>query len=176
MKPTTIPILRTGTALALTALWLTACGTWQSTKETSADVARAIFVAKVKQMNLAIDGRAELNLDERGVSLPVALRVYQLKDAKAYATATYAQLLNDTSPVLEADELNRTDLTLGPNGTVTLSVPMDDDAQYVGVAAFFRAPTNAEWQLVIPKSRWKETDLVKISAIGNTLELEGRSR
>lgn len=46
---------------------------------------RAIFIAEIKQMNLVVEGRAALNRDERGVSLPVAMRVYQLKDAQAFA-------------------------------------------------------------------------------------------
>lgn len=155
----------------LTAL-LAGCGAWQSVKDTTASTTQAIFIAKVKTMNLTVEGRAELNRDERGVSLPVALRIYQLKDAKAFETATYAQLLNDTGNVLKADALNRTDLVLGPKSMLTLSAPMADEAEAVGVVAFFRAPANAHWQLVIPKAQWKRTDPVKVSVIGDKLELE----
>ena len=172
MKPSFLTTLRAGTTLTLMALLLTGCGAWQATKDTSTDVARAIFIAKVKQMNLVIEGRAELNRDERGASLPVAMRVYQLKDAKAFEKATYTQLLSDAGHVLKADALRRADVVLGPNATITLSSPMADGAQYVGVVAFFRNPVNAQWQLVIPKSQWKKTDPVKLGVIGNTMELE----
>ncbi|QAU23837.1 type VI secretion system lipoprotein TssJ [Dyella sp. M7H15-1] len=170
MKPffLTIAVL-----LALTALLLTGCGAWQTTKDTSTDVSRAIFVAKVKQMHLVIEGRAELNRDERGASLPVAMRVYQLKDAKAFEQATYAQLLHDADRVLKADALSHTDIVLAPQATITLNTPMADNAQYVGVVAFFRDPSHAAWRLVMPKAQWKKTDPVTLSVIGNTLEREG---
>lgn len=44
-------------------------------------------------MNLVITARGALNQDAHGASLPVVLRIYQLKDDKPFATATYAALL-----------------------------------------------------------------------------------
>ena len=171
MKKPLVSTLRTGATVVLTTLLMTGCGAWQSVRDTSADAAHAIFIARIKQMNLVIDGRAELNRDERGVSLPVALRIYQLKDTKTFATATYAQLLNDADTVLKADALSHADVVLGPKATLTLNTPLADDAQYVGIVAFFRDPANAQWQLVIPTSQWKQTNPVKVSVIGNTMEL-----
>jgi type VI secretion system protein VasD len=151
---------------------LTSCGAWQSVKDTSSDAARAVFIAKVKQMNLVIEGRAELNCDERDVSLPVSLRVYQLKDIKTFESATYPQLLDDATSVLKADALNRLEVELAPRATIALNKPMDDSAQYVGIVAFFRDPSNNAWRLVIPKSQWKQTNPVKVSVIGNQMERE----
>ncbi len=150
---------------------LTACGAWQSVKDTTADATSAVFIAKVKQMNLVITSRDALNQDERGVSLPVVMRIYQLKDSKAFETATYAQLLAGTGDALKPDMLAHIEVTLGPNATVKLSEPMADDAQYVGVVAFFRNKENAEWQLVIPKAQWKKTDPVRLIVTDNRLEL-----
>ncbi|MDF3884869.1 type VI secretion system lipoprotein TssJ [Cupriavidus basilensis] len=153
---------------------LAGCGAWQSVKDTTVAATSAVFVAKVKQMNLAIVSRSALNQDERGVSLPVVLRIYQLKDAKAFETATYAQLLEGAGDPLKTDMLGRTEVTLGPAATVRLSEPMADDAQHVGVVAFFREHSNAEWQLVIPKARWKKGDPVKLAVTDNRIELEPR--
>ncbi|MGO4812869.1 type VI secretion system lipoprotein TssJ [Cupriavidus sp. 2MCAB6] len=153
---------------------LAGCGAWQSVKDTTAAATSAVFVAKVKQMNLVIVSRSALNQDERGVSLPVVLRIYQLKDSKAFETATYAQLLEGAGDPLKTDSLGRTEVTLGPAATVSLSEPMADDAQYVGVVAFFREQSSAEWQLVIPKARWKKGDPVKLAVTDNRLELEPR--
>ena len=49
---------------------------------------------------------------------------------------------------------------------------MADDAQAMGVAAFFRDQANAEWQRVIPKSQWKKTDPLRLVVIDNQIELE----
>ncbi|KVO08227.1 hypothetical protein WJ70_23840 [Burkholderia ubonensis] len=161
------------TVAAGVALAVSACGTWQSVKDTTVDVTRAVFVAKVKQMNLMLESRAMLNQNGQGESLPVVIRIYQLKDAKAFAEASYAQLLNDDRALLKADLLGSMDATVAPGATVKLSAPMPDDAQSVGVVGFFRDQSGAEWQLVIPKAQWKKTDPVRLVVNGNRLELDG---
>jgi len=164
--------LRVCAALLTVATLLTGCGAWQTAKDTSSHTTKAIFVAKIKQMNLIVEGRAELNHDERGASLPVAMRVYQLKDVKAFETATYGQLLNTTDTVFKADVVNETDIVLGPKATVALDKPMADDAHYVGIVGFFRDPSSACWKQVIPISQWKRTDPVRFSVIGNQILME----
>ncbi len=161
--------LRAIACLPLLAM-LCACGAWQSAKETTADATQAVFIAKVKQMDLTIASRSALNQDRRGLSLPVVLRIYQLKDSKAFETATSAQLL--AGDALKPDILGRTEVTLNPSATVRLSELMADEARYVGVVAFFRDQANAEWQLVIPKAQWKKTDPVRLTVAGNRLEID----
>ncbi|WP_260432599.1 type VI secretion system lipoprotein TssJ [Burkholderia sp. Bp9140] len=163
--------MRLVSAAAMTAASLSGCGMWQSVKMTTADMTRAIFVAKVKEMNLVIESRSALNENEKGQALPVVMRVYQLKDAKIFERATYVQLLDDDRALLKADLLDSMEATLVPDATVTLSAPMADDARVVGVAGFFRDQGGAEWQLTIPRSRWKKTDPVKLVVTGNRIEL-----
>lgn len=156
---------------ALTVASMSGCGMWQSVKDTTVDATRAVFIAKVKQMNLVIESRSALNENEQGQSLPVVVRVYQLKDAKVFEKASYTQLLDDDSALLKADLLGGMETTLGPDAAVKLSASMAVDAQVVGVAGFFRDQAGAEWQLVIPKSQWKKTDPVKLVVTGNRIEL-----
>ncbi|MET3823139.1 type VI secretion system protein VasD [Burkholderia sp. PvR073] len=163
--------IRLVSVAALTAALLSGCGMWQSVKTTTADMTRAIFVAKVKQMNLVIESRSALNPNELGQSLPVVMRVYQLKDAKVFEKAAYSQLLDDDRALLSADLLGSLETTLAPDATVKLSAPMADDVQAVGVAGFFRDQAGAEWQLVIPKSQWKKADPIKLVVTGNRMEL-----
>jgi type VI secretion system protein VasD len=161
-----------GVGLALT---FSACGMWQSVKGGTANATRAVFETKVEQMNLVVTARAALNQDARGASLPVVLRIYQLKDDKPFATATYAQLLqgNDT---LKAATLWSEDVTLGPGQTLKVSEPIGDAANYVGVAAFFRDAADTEWSVLVPKSQWKKTDPVKLVAAEHTLEIDTQHR
>jgi type VI secretion system protein VasD len=163
--------IRLGGVVAMVAALLPSCGTWQSAKETTGDATRAVFIAKVKQMNLVIESRAALNQNEYGQSLPVVVRVYQLKDAQAFMQASYGQLLADDRTLLKTDLLSRMETTLGPGATVTVSAPMADEAQVVGIVGFFRDQGDAEWQRVVPKSQWKKTDPVKLVVTGNRLEL-----
>lgn len=161
-----------GVVLALT---VSACGTWQSVKEGAVSVTRAVFETKVEQMNLEITARGALNPDAHGVPLPVVLRIVQLKDGKAFATATPAQML-EGSEALKAATLWSRDVTLGPGQTVRVSEPIGDAANYVGVAAFFRDTASAEWSVLVPKSQWKKTDPVRLVAADRTLEIEAGRR
>ncbi|TCW77908.1 type VI secretion system lipoprotein TssJ [Burkholderia sp. SRS-46] len=163
--------IRIAIACTVATAVLSGCGTWQSVKETTVDATHAVFIAKVRQMNLVIESRAALNQSDAGQSLPVVVRVYQLKQSMAFETASYAQLLDGDKDVLKADLLGSMEATLGPGATVKLSAPMPDEAQYVGVVGFFRDQAHAEWQLVIPKSRWKKAAPVKLVVTGNRMEL-----
>ncbi|WP_241021084.1 type VI secretion system lipoprotein TssJ [Burkholderia sp. Ac-20344] len=163
--------VRLASAAAMAVALLSGCGTWQAVKDTTADMTRAIFIAKIKQMNLVIESRSALNENEQGQSLPVVMRVYQLKDAKVFENAAYVQLLDDDKALLSADLLGSQEATLAPGATVRLSAPLTDDAQIVGIAGFFRDNGGAEWQLTIPKSQWKKTDPVRLVVTGNRMEL-----
>ncbi|MCX5540889.1 type VI secretion system lipoprotein TssJ [Paraburkholderia sp. CNPSo 3076] len=106
-----------GVGLALT---VSACGMWQSVRDGTVHAARAAFETKVEQMNLVITARGALNQDVRGASLPVVLRIYQLKDDKPFTTATYAQLLAG-GDALKAATLWSRDLTLRPGRTLKVT-------------------------------------------------------
>lgn len=161
-----------GVVLALT---VSACGTWQSVKEGAVSVTRAVFETKVEQMNLVITARGALNQDTHGASLPVVLRIYQLKDDRAFATATPAQVL-EGSEALKAATLWSRDVTLGPGQALKVSAPIGDTAHYVGVAAFFRDTGSTEWSVLVRKSQWKKTDPVRLVAADRTLEIEAERR
>lgn len=132
---------------------------------------KAVFETKVRQMDLVITARSALNQNGDGVSLPVVLRIYQLRDDRPFSTAAYAQLLSG-SDALKAATLCSRDVTLGPGQTLKISEPMGDDANYVGVAAFFRDTTHTEWSVLVPKSQWRKTDPVKLMLADNRLELQ----
>jgi type VI secretion system protein VasD len=148
---------------------------WQSVKDGTVAATQAVFETKVKRMDVVVAARGALNQDERGVALPVVLRIWQLKDDKPFATATYTQLLAGDD-VLKASTLWSRDVTLGPGQTLKLSEPMDDAANYVGVAAFFRDTADAEWSVLIPKSQWKKTDPVRLVAAERTLEIDSENK
>lgn len=167
-------IIRGAASVAL-VLTLSACGTWQSVKDGTVNATKAVFETKVKQMNLVITARDALNQNGEGVSLPVVLRIAQLKNDKPFATATYAQLL-EGNDALKAATLWSRDVTLGPGQTLKMSEPIGDEANYVGVAAFFRDTANAEWSVLISKSQWKKNDPVRLVLVDHTLALDTERR
>jgi type VI secretion system protein VasD len=156
-------------------LVVSGCGIWQSVKDGTVDATRAVFETKVRQMNLVVTARSALNQDARGASLPVVLRIYQLKDDRPFATATYAQLI-EGNVALKTVTVWSQDVTLAPGQTLKVSESIGDEANYVGVAAFFRDTANAEWSVLVPKSQWKKTDPVRLVASDRNLEIDTERR
>ncbi|MDN7178529.1 type VI secretion system lipoprotein TssJ [Caballeronia sp. SEWSISQ10-4 2] len=75
---------------------------------------------------------------------------------------------------LKADLLGSTELVLRPNANASIGEPMSDDAEYVGIVAFFRDDgKNAKWKLVLPKKQWKKTDPLKIEVRDSSLSVAG---
>jgi type VI secretion system protein VasD len=150
------------------------CGAWQATKDTTVGAAQWVFTTQVKTMNIDLDARAAANETAGGQSLSTVVRFYQLKDAQAFTKLEYAQLQNNDLELLKADLFATKDVVLRPGASASVSEPMDKDAEFVGVVAFFRAPgSNSVWKLTIPKKQWKDTDPVKIRVQGNVLAYEG---
>ncbi|WP_025601074.1 type VI secretion system lipoprotein TssJ [Burkholderia sp. WSM2230] len=165
--------LRTG-AIVLAILALAGCGVGQTVKDSTVDAAKWAFTTQVKTMNVDLVSRSSLNANGDGQSLSTVVRIYQLKTPQTFQQLDYQQLQTSDLDALKADLLATKDVVLRPDASASISEPMNGDAQYVGVVAFFRnAGSDATWKLVIPKKQWKKTDPVKIEARDNTLNLVG---
>lgn len=86
----------------------------------------------------------------------VLLRVYlgyQLRDRKAVDAADYQTLLRNADTVLKDDVLASKSLLVMPKGSVTLNMPMDEDAQFVAVVGLFNRPDQKDnrWRLVLTR-------------------------
>ncbi|WP_316681805.1 type VI secretion system lipoprotein TssJ [Ralstonia flaminis] len=167
--------MKTHTLLVmLAAATLAGCGIAQSVKDGTVDAAKWAFTTQVKTMNLDLTSRASLNPNGAGQPLSTVVRIYQLKDTKTFDTLDYVQLQSSDLQELKADLLATKDVVLRPNASASVSEPMNEDAEFVGVVAFFRdAGKDSTWKLVIPKKQWKKTDPVQVLVMGNTLQPVG---
>lgn len=158
----------------LAAASLAGCGVGQAIKDNTVEAAKWAFTTQVKTMNVDLNSRASLNPNGAGQSLSTVVRIYQLKDAKTFDTLDYTQLQSNDLDALKPDLLATKDVVLRPSASASVSEPMNEDAEFVGVVAFFRdAGKDATWKLVVPKKQWKKTDPVQIEVSGNTLALAG---
>ncbi len=133
------------------------CGLYQSVGDSSATFARSIFYKPVKTLHLDISGRAAINTDNRdmsGLSVTTLVRIYALRDGKSFERASYDSLLGDSQDLLGADLLDERTLVIGPGEGAQLSVPLDEAAQVVAVAALFRQPDTAKnsWRLLLRRN------------------------
>jgi type VI secretion system protein VasD len=93
-----------------------------------------------------------LNVDARGRSLALLVRIYKLRQRGAFDEAPFAAFL---SPQAERDALG-TDLvdvrevTLVPGQRLDINDRLARDTPWLGVVALFHAPAGNAWRAVIP--------------------------
>jgi len=173
MNPTMIRQMQLAAAVCA-ILTIAGCGVAQSVKTGTVDAAKWAFTTQVKTMNLDFVSRSSSNTNGTGQSLSTVVRIYQLKTPQAFDQLDYAQLQTNDMDALKADLLGSTDLVLRPNASASISEPMSDDAEYVGIVAFFRDDgRDWKWKLVVPKKQWKKTDPVKIEVRDSSLSVAG---
>lgn len=146
-------------ALSATALGLlvSGCGVTQSVSESTALMTRAIFYKEVRTLRLAFDGGVALNTDGtdmRGLSVPVMVRVYQLRDGKSAVTASYDDLLRDADRLLGADLLDQRSRVIKPGEGAQLDVPLNENTGVIAVVGLFREPDSHanDWRLLLNRN------------------------
>ena len=166
------------TASTLVAV-LSGCGLAQKVADGTASTAQAIFYKQVKTLHLDLNGRSAINTDVKemsGLSVPVLVRVYQLKGSKALQNATYDDLVDQAERVLRDDLLDERVVVVKPGEAAQLSTPLLGEAKYVAVVALFRSPdvTENTWRVVLPRDDL-EPDQARVLELGdNRLTLRQR--
>jgi type VI secretion system protein VasD len=144
--------LRSGVWLLVTLL--SGCGLTQTVVDGTKGVTKAIFYKQIKILHLDFTPRSAVNTDVGDQSsLATMVRVYQLKDRKAFDGADYEKLLLQADTVLKADALASKEVLVMPGGDVSLDMPMEADAQFVAVVALFRHPDRLHdtWRVVLKR-------------------------
>lgn len=162
--------------LPVLAISLSGCGLTQSVSDGTRSAVSSLFYKKIKVLHLDVTAREALNTDTReNHSSPqsVVIRVYQLKDRKAFDKLVYQQLATDGDTLLGADLLASRDVVLTPGGAVNLNMPMEPEAQFVAVVGLFRQPDLAKnsWQQVLEREAL-DPDIARVlEASENSLSL-----
>ena len=143
-----------GKALALSvATLLTGCGLTQKVTDGTVAVTKSIFYREVKTLHLDIQAREGVNNNAKGASLATVVRIYQLKERKAFDSTDYPSLFASDSQAIKADLVAEKDIRLRPGESVTLDMPMEESAQVVAVAGMFMAPdqVNDTWRITLTR-------------------------
>ncbi|BET40318.1 type VI secretion system lipoprotein TssJ [Atlantibacter hermannii] len=160
-----------GLCLAAT---LTGCGLTQKVSDGTAAVTRSIFYKQVKSLHLDIRAREGVNNNAKGVSLATVVRIYQLKDRKAFDSTDYPSLFAQDSQAIKTDLLAEKDIRLRPGESFSLDMPMEEGTQFVAVAGMFMAPDqeNDTWRLVLTRDELDPDTPRIIEASNNRLTLQ----
>jgi type VI secretion system protein VasD len=130
---------------------VTGCGLTQKVSEGTVSLTKSIFYKEIKTLHLDLSAREAANKNEQGIALSTVVRIYQLKDRKAFDSANYQSLFVQDSTVVKADLLAQKDIRVRPGESVTVDIPLEKEAQYVGVAGMFISPEQSEdsWRVVL---------------------------
>ncbi|KGT95281.1 type VI secretion protein [Erwinia typographi] len=139
------------------AMLLGGCGVQQKVSDGTISAFDSIFYKQIKTLHLDFTARESLNSDRREhnpLSQPVMVRVFQLRERKAFDGAVYQQLTGDAADVLKAELLADRDVVLTPGGDMSLNMPMEKKARFVAVVALFQQPdmTKNSWRLVLERN------------------------
>ncbi|AMB85452.1 type VI secretion protein [Pseudomonas agarici] len=147
------------------------CGLTQTVTDATTSTAKAIFYTQVKTLHLDFTGRAAVNndvTDMSGLSVPTVVRVYQMRDNKVVAKATYDSVLSDADNLLRADLLDQQAMVVKPGEGANLDVPLNKNARFVTVVALFRTPDTQmnTWRLTLTRDDL-DPDRARVIELGN---------
>jgi len=102
-----------------------------------------------RNVTLRLHAAKRLNVDARGQSLALLVRVYKLRQRAAFDAAPYAAFLSPEAEreALGADLLEVKEATLVPGQQLELADKLAREVGYIGVVALFRAPARDGWRL-----------------------------
>jgi type VI secretion system VasD/TssJ family lipoprotein len=120
-------------------LFLVACGHQQPPQP-----------CKGEPLRLSIEAAPQVNLDEKGHSLPTTLRIYQLKDTAKLDGATFDDMLDHDKDTIGPDLVAVQEVVINPGERIEPPLQRQADADFVGVVALFRTPAGIFWRLSRP--------------------------
>lgn len=112
-------------------------------------------------LRLRVSASARLNPDDRGESLPTAVRVYQVKDVARARNVEMGPLLRDPKEALGEGFLTYDEVFVDPGARAEKTVALDKAARAVAIVAVFRRPAGESWR-----------DVIELPSSGRSLKLE----
>ncbi|MFP2238257.1 type VI secretion system lipoprotein TssJ [Pseudescherichia vulneris] len=161
------------TAGMLMCLLLSGCGLTQKVSDGTVAMTKSIFYKQIKTLHLDIRARDAINNNAQGNALATVVRIYQLKDRKAFDSTDYPSLFASDSEALKTDLVAEKDLRVRPGESVSVDMPMEEGAQFVAVAAMFLTPDQEKnsWRVVMSRQDLDPDDARHIELNQQTLTL-----
>lgn len=114
-KPMRLAIIAINFAVitAMSSL-VTGCGLTQKVSEGAVSLTKSIFYKEIKTLHLDFSAREAANKNAQGIALSTVVRIYQLRDRKAFDSANYQSLFAQDSTAVKADLLAQKDIRVRP--------------------------------------------------------------
>jgi len=109
-------------------------------------LARCAGAPEPAELALSINAGPDQNPDPAGQPTAVAIRLYQLASAAAFARADVFALSEHEAATLGTDGLGSEEIDVAPGESRVVRHPLKPGAQILGVVALFRDIDNAVWR------------------------------
>lgn len=110
-----------------------------------------------------VRGQADpvLNRDVSGKSLSVVVRLYQLKQPTEFSKLAFDSLASGRpeTELLGAELIDKSEVVVLPGTQHVSTEKLSENANYLGVVAFFRQPEPHYWRYLIPASQIRSKGL-----------------
>lgn len=97
-------------------------------------------------IDVAIKTDSGINPNEEGKPSPIVVRVYELKNLKAFNSAEYFALMDDETKTLGPDLIASHEYELTPGQEQKFDREISSEATHLGVVAGFRSIQSAKWR------------------------------
>lgn len=101
----------------------------------------------------------DVNQDKAGRSLPIVVRIYELKTLGGIQSADFYSLYDREAEALGADLVAREELNLRPGQQHQIKRETAPETLYLGVMGAFKAIDSAQWKAVHPLAPGKENKI-----------------
>ena len=97
---------------------------------------------------LTLVAAPDVNADDRGTPLPIAVRVYSLTSRGRFSSADAFGLLDREATVLGTEGKRIESVIVRPGETRTLTMILTPDVRYLGISALYQSIDSAQWRTV----------------------------
>jgi len=111
-------------------------------------------------VDLAIKASPDLNRNQAGTPLSVAVRLYSLNDRARFATADAYGLMSRENAVLGDERAGSEEIVVRPGETRNVTMAPKPGVRYLGVAVLFHDIDRAQWRAIAPIAASGTTRLV----------------
>jgi type VI secretion system protein VasD len=111
-------------------------------------------------VDLAVKAAPDLNRNQAGTPLSVAVRLYSLNDRARFATADAYGLMERENTVLGDERAGSQEIVVRPGETRKVTLTPKPGVRYLGVAVLFHDIDRAQWRAIAPIAASGTTRLV----------------
>lgn len=117
-----------------------------------AALAMSCLLAGCASFSSNMTASKDVNADINGDPSPIAITVFELSDPISFEGASFVSLYTNPQAALGSTLLAQKSMMLSPGESKNISLPIVQNASYLGYVAAYRNLNSVTWQALVPVS------------------------